>query len=62
MNTLEDTKGLGKWLTETILQTPSLQSITKWSLITNDAQGLYKKCGFSSLKNPERTMELLKVM
>jgi hypothetical protein len=53
-------KGLGKWLTETILQTPSLQAVTKWSLTTTYAQGLYKKCGFSCLKNPEYVMELLK--
>jgi GNAT superfamily N-acetyltransferase len=53
-------QGLGKWLTETILQTPSLKTVVKWSLATSDAHGLYKKVGFSSPKHPEQVMELMK--
>ena len=40
-------KGLGKLLVETILAHPDLQGLRRWLLGTRDAQGLYRRCGFS---------------
>lgn len=51
-------RGLGKWLMECIMQHPHLQGLRRWSLITNDAHGLYAQFGFTALKSPERHMEL----
>ena len=50
-------RGLGKWLTETIIAHPELQGFRRWVLATKDAHGLYKKLGFHELKRPERWME-----
>ena len=49
-------KGLGKWLVETILAYPGLQSLRRVMLATRDAHPLYEKCGFTMLSNPERWM------
>ncbi len=54
--------GLGKWLMENIMNHPELQSIKKWTLLTEDAHGLYRQFGFQDLKNPEIYMELTKSM
>jgi GNAT superfamily N-acetyltransferase len=50
--------GLGKWLMQCIMQHPALQNLRRWSLATRDAHGLYAQYGFTSLKAPERYMEL----
>ena len=39
-------RGLGKWLMECIMQHPRLQGLRRWSLVTDDAHGLYAKFGF----------------
>ncbi len=52
--------GLGKRLMENIMNHPELQSIKKWTLLTEDAHGLYQQFGFQDLKNPEIYMELKK--
>lgn len=49
-------RGLGKRLTESILNHPELRGVRLWFLATRDAQGLYKKYGFRNLDNPERFM------
>lgn len=51
-------RGLGKWLMECIMQHPRLQGLRRWSLVTNDAHGLYAQSGFTALKSPEKHMEL----
>jgi N-acetylglutamate synthase-like GNAT family acetyltransferase len=51
-------RGLGKWLMECIMQHPRLQRLRRWSLVTEDAQGLYAQFGFTPLRTPERHMEL----
>ena len=38
-------KGLGKWIVDTALSYPDVQG-TLFMLLTRDAKGLYKKCGF----------------
>lgn len=53
-------KGLSKWLMKSIIETPELQIIRRWMLMTHDAHGLYKKYGFKNLEHPERAMEITK--
>jgi GNAT superfamily N-acetyltransferase len=50
-------RGLGKALLGCILSHPELQGLRRWALATRDAHELYKKFGFSGLKNPEGLME-----
>lgn len=49
-------KGLGKWLTEVIINNEDLKNITSWLLLTNDAHFLYEKAGFMQYPYPERVM------
>ena len=51
-------QGLGKWLTETILDVLDEEGVRWTMLATRDAHGLYEQYGFSALKHPERWMEL----
>ena len=51
-------RGLSKWLMQCILQHPALQNLRRWILLTGDAHGLYAQFGFTSVKSPERYMEL----
>jgi N-acetylglutamate synthase-like GNAT family acetyltransferase len=55
------THGLGKWLIQTILEHPDLREMRRWVLVTNDAHGLYKQFGFTSLEDPERWMQMFKL-
>lgn len=50
--------GLSKWLMQTILAHPDLQTLRRWVLATSDAHGLYKQFGFSSLAKPEVWMDI----
>jgi GNAT superfamily N-acetyltransferase len=56
---LEDYRGQGlsKWLMQVIIDYPELQGLRRWSLLTRDAHGLYRKAGFTKSQNPERYME-----
>ena len=49
-------QGLGKWLVQTILAHPELQTLRKWTLNTRDAQGLYRQFGFNNDPRPENYM------
>lgn len=53
-------RGLSKWLMETIFEYPSLRGLRRFSLVTRDAHGLYRKYGFTELAAPERHMEMLR--
>jgi len=44
--------GLGKWLMEVIVLHPQLQGLNRWLLATKDAHELYRRFGFSELKDP----------
>ncbi|ARN71183.1 GNAT family N-acetyltransferase [Nonlabens tegetincola] len=50
-------KGLSKWLMEEIMNHPNLQGLRRWILLTNTAEWLYKKFGFTEIPNPEFYME-----
>ena len=52
-------RGIAKWLMECIMWHPSLQGLRRWSLVTQDAHGLYAHYGFTPLESPERHMELV---
>jgi len=56
---LEEHRGLGlsKWLIEVMVTHPQLQGFRRWLLATRDAHGLYRRYGFTELKDPSRWME-----
>jgi hypothetical protein len=41
------------------MEHPELQGFRRWSLVTDDAHGLYKQFGFRPVKNPEKYMEIV---
>jgi GNAT superfamily N-acetyltransferase len=51
-------RGYGKLLIAHILSYPGLSSVSRFTLGTEDAHGLYAKFGFSAPANPHRLMEL----
>jgi GNAT superfamily N-acetyltransferase len=51
-------RGLGTRLIRAMLEHPDLQGLRRWILATRDAHGLYEKCGFSRVDDPERFMEI----
>ena len=51
-------RGLGTWLVGCVLEHPDLQGLRRWILGTRDAHELYRKFGFTLLKDPARFMEL----
>jgi GNAT superfamily N-acetyltransferase len=51
-------KGLGKWLMECILSHPDLQGLHRWVVVTRDIR-LYRKVGFTPLKEPETYLEMV---
>lgn len=52
-------RGLGVWLMECVMAHPDLQGLRRWSLVTRDAHGLYRRFGFVMPPAPERYMEKL---
>ena len=52
--------GYSKLLMQQIMSHPELKTITRFTLGTSDAHGLYRQFGFASPAHPERQMELLK--
>jgi GNAT superfamily N-acetyltransferase len=50
-------KGLGVWLTESLLGHPDLRGLRKTVLATADAHGLYERFGFTAA-DPERMLEI----
>ena len=51
-------RGLGKWLVETIIAETRLKNVRTWTLNTLDAHEFYKKIGFKQNEHPERMMVL----
>jgi len=51
-------RGLSKWMMQCIMGHPELQGLRRWMLATQDAHGLYRKYGFTSIKTSERWMEI----
>lgn len=57
---LKDYKGngYGKKLMEAIMIHDKLQNLQRWGLGTDDAHGLYKQFGFTTLSKPQNIMEI----
>jgi GNAT superfamily N-acetyltransferase len=51
-------RGLSKWLVRCVVDHPDLQGLRRFSLMTRDAQELYRRFGFAGLERPERYMEI----
>jgi GNAT superfamily N-acetyltransferase len=49
--------GLGKQLIAAVMAHPDLQGLRRFMLATRDAQGLYRRFGFTAPKNPQLLME-----
>jgi len=50
-------KGIGQYIVKNLMGHPDLKDVYQWTLITNDAHGVYSKLGFTPLKHPGRWME-----
>jgi GNAT superfamily N-acetyltransferase len=44
-------RGLSRWLMETIMAHPDLQGLRRFSLTTRDADGLYRRYGFTPARS-----------
>jgi ribosomal protein S18 acetylase RimI-like enzyme len=53
-------RGLGKFLMTCVMEHPDLQGLRRFNLVTRDAQELYRRFGFTEIKNPDRHMEILR--
>ncbi len=51
-------QGLSKKLMDCVMNHPHLQGLRRWILLTNTADWLYEKYGFTKLPNPDWYMEL----
>lgn len=52
-------QGIGQRMVNCALSHPELKDVYQWLLITKDAHGVYEKCGFAPLKNPEKWMSIM---
>jgi GNAT superfamily N-acetyltransferase len=50
-------RGLSKAMMAMASAHPKLQGLRRWTLVTNDAHGLYQQFGFKAIANQERFME-----
>jgi GNAT superfamily N-acetyltransferase len=51
-------RGLSSWLMETIMAHPDLQGLRRFSLTTRDADGLYRRYGFTDITTPPTHLEI----
>lgn len=52
-------RGIAREMVRYTLAHPELKGVYQWFLVTKDAHGVYEKCGFRFLKNPENWMAIL---
>jgi GNAT superfamily N-acetyltransferase len=53
-------RGLGRWLLRCVMDSPQLQGLRRWLLVTRDAHRLYEQVGFRVAENPDRIMEIVR--
>lgn len=53
-------QGIGQMMVNHILKHESLKAVYVWVLTTSDAHGVYEKCGFKTLQEPQRWMAIRK--
>ncbi len=51
-------QGIGRSMVNYALGHPELKDVKRWLLITEEAHGVYAKCGFRLLPDPEKWMSL----
>ena len=51
---------IGQRMVNYALSHSELRDVYQWILITKDAHGVYQKCGFELVKNPEKWMSIIK--
>ncbi len=51
-------QGIGQRMMKFALSHPELKDVYCWLLATSDAHGVYAKCGFKQLQNPEQWMTI----
>ncbi len=51
-------RGLSKWLMDSIMAHPDLQGLRRFSLSTRDADGLYRRYGFTDIATPPTHLEI----
>jgi len=52
-------QGIGQRMVNFALSHPDLKEVYQWLLVTKDAHGVYGKCGFTPLNNPEKWMSII---
>jgi N-acetylglutamate synthase-like GNAT family acetyltransferase len=50
--------GVGQLMINSILKSEDLKDVYQWFLITRDAHGVYRKCGFKTLSRPDDWLEI----
>jgi ribosomal protein S18 acetylase RimI-like enzyme len=53
-------RGLARRLMDAVMAHPDLQGLRRFSLTTRDAEGLYRRYGFSELAMPSRHLEIFR--
>jgi GNAT superfamily N-acetyltransferase len=53
-------RGLARWLMQCILETPELEGLRRWLLVTREAHALYRGVGFTPARRPEGFMEIVR--
>jgi Acetyltransferases len=53
-------RGLARRLMDAVMSHPDLQGLRRFSLTTRDAEGLYRRYGFTPLAAPARHMEIFR--
>jgi ribosomal protein S18 acetylase RimI-like enzyme len=53
-------KGLARRLMDAVMAHPDLQGLRRFSLTTRDAEGLYRRYGFTELATPARHLEIVR--
>ena len=53
-------QGIGQAMIRFALTHSELKDVYQWLLLTLDAHGVYRKCGFEPLKNPENWMSIIR--
>jgi len=53
-------KGLARRLMDAVMAHPDLQGLRRFNLTTRDAEGLYRRYGFSELRTPARHLEIFR--
>jgi ribosomal protein S18 acetylase RimI-like enzyme len=53
-------QGIGRTMVRYAVTHPDLRHVYQWLLKTSDAHGVYGKCGFAPLDDPERWMGIMR--